>query len=78
MRPVVNGLEEKYGEQIDFRRYNIVSKEGQAWANEYGLRGHPAYVLLDRAGHERWRYVGVASPEVMEAELAAVLGSKGD
>lgn len=78
MRPVVNGLEEKYGQQIDFGRYNIVSEQGQAWAREYGLRGHPAYVLVDRAGRERWRYVGVVAQEAMEAELEAVLASGGD
>lgn len=78
MRPIVNGLEAEYGERIDFRRYNIVSEEGQAWASQYSLRGHPAYVLVDSAGQERWRYVGVVPQEVMEAELAAALASEGD
>lgn len=72
MRPVVNGLEAAYGEQIDFRRYNIDSAEGEAWASAYQLRGHPAFLLLDIQGEERWRYVGVIAQESIAAELAAL------
>jgi hypothetical protein len=78
MRPIVNGLEAEYGDRIDFRRHNIVSEEGQAWADQYSLRGHPAYVLVNSAGQERWRYVGVVPQGVMEAELAAALESQGN
>jgi len=73
MRPVVNGLEEKYGDRIDFRRYNIASAEGEAWASQHNLRGHPAFLLLDAQGEEHWRYIGVVAREVMDAELRAVL-----
>ncbi len=73
MRPVVNGLAEIYGDAVDFRSYNIASDEGQAWADRYGLRGHPAYVLLDAGGDESWRAVGVVAGEVIEAEITAVL-----
>ncbi|HEX6383251.1 MAG TPA: thioredoxin family protein [Anaerolineae bacterium] len=76
MRPIVNGLEQEYGDQIDFRRHNIVTEEGQAWARQYQLRGHPAYVLVDRKGQERWRYVGVVAEETMAAALAAVLAEE--
>ncbi len=72
MRPVVNGLEAVYGEQVDFRRYNIDSAEGEAWASAYQLRGHPAFLLLDAQGQERWRYVGVIAQESIAAELAAL------
>lgn len=59
MRPVVNGLEQMYENHIEFRRYNIASAEGEAWASQYGLRGHPAFLLLDDQGEESWRYIGV-------------------
>ena len=73
MRPIVNGLEQEYGDRIDFRRYNIVTEEGSAWATQYSLRGHPAFLLVDEKGQERWRYVGVVPREVVEAVLRAVL-----
>ena len=73
MKPVVNGLEQVYGDQIAFRRYNITSSEGEAWASQYSLRGHPAFLLLNTQGEERWRYVGVVAQAVVEAELNALL-----
>lgn len=75
MRPVVNGLAQTYGDEVDFRSHNIASQEGQAWAEQYGLRGHPAYVLLDARGNESWRAVGVVPGGAIEAEITAVLRS---
>lgn len=73
MRPVVNGLAESYGDEVEFWSFNIASDEGQAWASHYNLRGHPAYLLLDAQGEERWRAVGVFPREMIEAELKTVL-----
>lgn len=73
MKPVVNGLEEVYGDRIAFQRYNIASPEGEAWASQYALRGHPAFLLIDDQGEESWRYVGVVAQARMEAELNALL-----
>jgi len=73
MRPVVNGLAQTYGDRIEFRSYNIATEEGQAWAKQYNLQGHPAYVLLDREGEPRWKGIGVLPKATIEAELLAVL-----
>lgn len=73
MRSIVNGLEAEYGDRIDFRRYNIITDEGNAWATGYGLRGHPAFLLVDEQGQEQWRYVGVVPEETMETALMAAL-----
>lgn len=73
MRPIVNGLEGEYGDRIDFRRHNIIADEGNAWATEYGLRGHPAFLLVDEQGQEQWRRVGIVPEEIMEEALTAVL-----
>lgn len=73
MRPIVDGLEQDYDDRIDFRRYNIDSEEGEAWAGQYSLRGHPAFLLLDSQGQESWRYLGVIPRETIETELKAVL-----
>lgn len=73
MRPVVNGLAESYGNEVEFWGFNIASEEGQAWARHYNLLGHPAYLLLDARGEERWRAVGVIPSEMIEVELKTVL-----
>lgn len=75
MRPIVNGLEAKYGSEIDFRQHNIITDEGHAWAEQYDLRGHPAFVLVNSQGQEQWRYVGVVPEETMEAALMTALAS---
>ena len=69
----MNGLAQTYGDRIDFRSYNIATEEGQAWAKQYNLQGHPAYVLLDHEGEPRWKGVGVLPKATIEAELLAVL-----
>jgi hypothetical protein len=73
MRPIVDGLEQGYDDRVDFRRYNIASEDGEAWASQYSLRGHPAFLLLDSRGQESWRYLGVIPREAIETELKAVL-----
>jgi len=73
MRPVVNGLAQTYGDRIEFRSYNIATEVGQAWAEQYNLQGHPAYVLLDREGEQYWQGVGVLPKVTIESELLAVL-----
>jgi len=73
MRPIVDGLEQAYDDRIDFRRYNIDSEDGEAWASQYRLRGHPAFLLLNSQGQESWRYLGVIPRETIETELQAAL-----
>jgi hypothetical protein len=73
MRPIVDGLEQDYDDRVDFRRYNIASEDGEAWASRYSLRGHPAFLLLDSQGQESWRYLGVIPREAIETELKTVL-----
>lgn len=76
MRPIVNGLRQEYGDRIEFRVHNIVTEEGEAWATEYALRGHPAFLLLDKQGQEQWRYVGVVPEEVIEDAITDTLSTE--
>lgn len=71
--PDVNGLAQSYADQIAFRSYNIASAEGRAWAEQFNLRGHPAYLLLDACGKERWRALGVIPKDTIEVEIRSVL-----
>jgi len=73
MRPAVRGFAQEYGDRIEFQEHNIASEEGSAWAEAYALFGHPAFLLLDSQGVERWRAIGVIPSDQLEAELIAVL-----
>lgn len=58
MQPIVDGLEAEYGDRIEFRKINAISEEGAVVYDFYGLRGHPAYLLLDPSGEVLWQGLG--------------------
>jgi thiol-disulfide isomerase/thioredoxin len=47
MKPIVNGLEQKYGEQIEFRRVDIDDEQSDKISRKYRVSGVPTYVFLD-------------------------------
>jgi hypothetical protein len=73
MVPVVNGLEDKLSEQIEFRRIDANSRDGNAAFRAYGLRGHPAFVLLNPDGNVLWTGLGEQSGEDIERQLQVIL-----
>lgn len=73
MEPIVDGLEQQYGEQIAFQRLNVNLAEGKAALEYYRLRGHPAYVILDSDGKMRWTAVGQLPVNVLTLQLDKVL-----
>jgi len=73
MEPVVNGLEETYQDQIEFRAIDAKSSEGQGAFRAYALPGHPGFVLLDPAGEVLWKGFGEQSREYIEMNLQSAL-----
>ena len=72
MSPVVNGLAQEYGDRMIFQQLNV-QEEGADLFKQYRLRGHPAYVILDRRGKVAWQMVGQVSREDMEAAIRRAL-----
>ena len=73
MAPVVNGLEERYGVQIDFRWMDVNSAEGGEAFRYHQLLGHPGYVLLNPEGQVLWTGLGEQSKETLEEQLLTAL-----
>lgn len=73
MLPVVNGLEEIYGNEIEFRRIDANSSEGKPVFQHYGLQGHPSYVLLNPEGEVLWRGLGEQSSEMLQEKIMSAL-----
>jgi hypothetical protein len=73
MEPIVNGLEESNPESADYRRIDANSDEGKAIYRTYGLRGHPAYVILDTSGELVWVGVGELTLEELQSQLKEAL-----
>ncbi len=69
MEPVVNGLEERYQNQIEFQSFNATSTKGQEVFRFYALPGHPSYVLINPEGEMLWTGFG----EQLQEDIAANL-----
>ena len=73
MQPVVNGLEQTYADQIEFRELDANAPDGQQAFRAYALPGHPGYILLDPQGEVLWRGFGEQSREDIQRQLDAAL-----
>lgn len=71
----MNGLEQNYGDQVDFRGLDV-NGEWKSAFNTYRLLGHPSYVILNKNGEVEWSGVGEKSREDLENQILSALGTK--
>ncbi|MBI5956486.1 MAG: thioredoxin fold domain-containing protein [Chloroflexi bacterium] len=69
MRPVVDELEQRYGDRVSFLNLNYQSQEGQARARDYRVFGHPTFVVLDKEGKPLRVIAGVVPRATLEDAL---------
>jgi thioredoxin-related protein len=69
MKPVVDGLEQELGDQLQFVRLNIQDKVGMQLAPVYGFQYTPTFIFFDGQGHELWRTVGELNPQKVRDSL---------
>jgi hypothetical protein len=76
MRPIVDGLQAEFEGQAAFAALNARDgAAGEAAFAQLGLIGHPAVVIFDAAGRERYRDYSVQPAEQVRAALTqAVAG----
>lgn len=73
MEPVVNGLEENYGSEIDLRRLDANSDNGRSAFRYYKLLGHPSYIILDSEGKVLWSGLGELTEAQLSQQIADIL-----
>ena len=73
MTPIVNGLEETYGEEFNIVRVDIDTKEGKNLAREQGFIGQPTFIFFDESGEEVRRLMGPVAAETFQAEIERLL-----
>lgn len=73
MQPVLNSIEEKYGDQVKVVFHDVWTPEGKPFANKYNIEAIPTQVFLDEKGEEFFRHEGFFE----EADLVKVLKTKG-
>lgn len=69
----MNGLEDEFGEEIEFLRLNAAEPENVLLQQTYGLRGHPSVAILDDDGEVAARYFGPQTAETLRGDLTAVV-----
>ena len=63
MAPIVHGLEELYGAQINFVYLDIDDPATRDFKNQLGYRVQPEYYLLGPDGDVRAQWFGFVPPE---------------
>jgi len=74
MEPVVNGLEEEFGAQVEFLRIDANSTDGQEVFRSFNLRGHPSYVMLNPEADVLWLGLGEQPQGTLAEQIRLVLG----
>ena len=73
MQPIMNAIEEEYGNQVRIVFHDVWTPQGKQDAMKYRIRVIPTQVFLDASGNEYFRHEGFFPKE----ELVKVLQMKG-
>ncbi len=73
MDPIVNGLKDKYGQDLNVVRVDVETGQGKQLAGEYGCIGQPSFVLFDQTGEQVRTLMGPQSVETFEQEIERIL-----
>lgn len=58
MKPIVDGIEAEYKEQLVILRVDVTTSTGRAVGREFGFQYTPTFIFFDLGGQEAWRSVG--------------------
>ncbi len=75
MRPVVDGLDQRYGDRVAFAGVDFYHSANAPLAERYGVTGHPTFVVVGPDGKEAARFRGFTEEADLEAALKEVAGS---
>ena len=72
MEPIVDGLEAEFAGQAAVIRLNAVGTEMTQLMSNYGVRGHPSFVVIDTNNEVTQRFIGPQTAETLRDAIAAV------
>ena len=72
MSPIVNRLEDEFQGKVFVQRLDVGMREGLQIQENLGLRGHPAFAILDSNGVLVARYFGIVEEENLRQALESV------
>lgn len=76
MKPIVDGLEQKYGNKIVVKRINADVGEGPTILRAYRIQGHPTTLVFDKKGQEVQRLLGPQPSETVEKVLDSTIAAE--
>jgi cytochrome c-type biogenesis protein len=72
----VDGVEEKLTGKAEVIRLDVFSRVGRQAAARYGVRGIPAFVVVDGSGQAAYSQVGLPRSGQLIEQVEALLASK--
>ena len=72
MMPIVDGLEAEFEGRVPVLRLNANEDANAQLQADYGLRGHPAFVVLDRDSRISESYIGPQTAETVRDAMSNV------
>lgn len=76
MRPVVNGLANKYSDRVAFAGVDFYNNANRDLAVKYQVFGHPTFVVLGKNGEEVQRFSGYTEEAALEAAIQKAAGGQ--
>lgn len=72
MTPIVNGLADDYADTLNVYRLNAAEPDVLALQQQYGVRGHPSFALLDSDGMVMQRFLGPQDEQLLREAIEAL------
>ena len=76
MKPIVDGIEQKYGNEIAVKRVNADVGDGPTIMRSYRIQGHPTTLVFDNEGQEVQRFFGPQPSEIVEEVLEKTIAGE--
>ena len=75
MSPIVDGLESDFAGQARVLQLDANETKNAQLQQQYGLRGHPTFAVLNRNGRVVQTFIGPQTEEVLHEAITAVIAS---
>ena len=75
MTPIVNGLESDFEGQASVLQLDANVADNAELQQQFGMRGHPTFVVLDANDRPAQTFIGPQTEEVLHEALTAVAAS---
>ena len=71
MMPIVDGLAREFMDQAAVLQLDANETENARLQQQFGVRGHPSFVVLDGNGRALQTFIGPQTAEILHEALAA-------